>query len=77
MDLIDVAWAIEDDVPKDVVNALLRIADNVVMPATIYKKLAAEPFAAKQKKKSGFGGGRKNKTPWLCRLGSTTRPRYG
>ena len=42
---------IEDDVPRDVVNALLRIANNVIMPATIYEKFAAEPFAAKQKKK--------------------------
>ena len=65
---------IEDDVPKDVVNALLRIADSVIMPATLYKKLAAEPFAAKQKKKIWLVGAEEKTKPrgfagWVRRLG--------
>ena len=69
---------IEDDVPKeDVVNALLRIADNIVMPATIYKKLAAEPFAAKQKKKIWLWGAAEKTKPsgfagWVRLLGQDT-----
>lgn len=68
---------IEDDVPKDVVNALLRIADNVIMPATLYKKLAAEPFAAKQKKKIWLVGAVEKTKPrgfagWVRLIGQDT-----
>ena len=67
---------IEDDVPKDVVNALLRIADNIVMPATIYKKLAAEPFAANRRKNLALGAAEKTKPSgfagWVRLLGQDT-----
>jgi D-alanine-D-alanine ligase-like ATP-grasp enzyme len=60
---------IEDDVPRDVLNALLRIANNVIMPASIYEKLAAEPFAAKQKKKSGLWRWHKKQNPVALPVG--------
>ena len=42
---------IEDDVPRDVANALLRIASSVVMPIAIYQEVARDSFLIEQKTK--------------------------
>ena len=42
---------IEDGVPRDVVNALLRIASSVVIPIALYHAVAQDPLLTEQKAK--------------------------